>query len=51
MVIMASITDEALDQLKLAKVQNAYAVIKASGRRAHLPTMIVSFFHGQSSHS
>jgi molybdopterin-binding protein len=30
MVIMASITNEAVDQLKLAKGQKAYAVIKAS---------------------
>ncbi len=30
MVIMASITNEAVDELKLAKGQKAYAVIKAS---------------------
>jgi molybdopterin-binding protein len=30
MVIMASITNEAVDQLKLARGQKAYAVIKAS---------------------
>ncbi len=30
MVIMASITNEAVDQLKLTKGQKAYAVIKAS---------------------